>query len=157
MARTQPLAVAVQDVSRVTGVPSAMQMRKWARAAFRANKRGELTLRIVGARESAQLNERYRGKHGPTNVLSFAAELPAPSARGAELLPVGDLVICAAVVAREAREQRKSLAAHWAHMIVHGALHLQGYDHETAQEAIAMEARERRLLARLGFPDPYSV
>ena len=144
------LAVAIQDVSRATGVPSARKLRTWARAAFRVNRRGELTLRIVGAKESARLNERYRGKHGPTNVLSFGAELPK---RGAELLPLGDLVICAAVVAREARAQRKSLAAHWAHMIVHGALHLRGMDHLRPGEARRMEMLEARILRRLGIPD----
>jgi probable rRNA maturation factor len=157
MSRAHALAVAVQDVSRAKGVPSAARLRAWARAAFRPSRRGELTLRIVGRKESAALNERYRGKQGPTNVLSFGAEPPGARSHSTELLPLGDLVICAAVVAREAREQGKTLAAHWAHMVVHGALHLQGYDHETPKEATTMEARERRLLARLGFPDPYSV
>jgi probable rRNA maturation factor len=91
-------------------------------------------------------------------VLSFPAEGEKPPAAAAEeLLPFGDLVICAEVVEREAREQDKSLAAHWAHMVVHGTLHLQGYDHERARDATVMEARERVLLARLGFPDPYSI
>jgi probable rRNA maturation factor len=105
----------------------------------------------VGAGESRALNERWRGRPKPTNVLSFPA---APSLRGRQL---GDLVVCAPVVAREAREQGKSLAAHWAHMVVHGTLHLQGYDHEQARDATVMEARERVLLAKLGFPDPYSI
>ena len=82
---------------------------------------------------------------------------PAPAAGGDELLPYGDVVICAAVVAREAREQGKPLAAHWAHMVVHAALHLQGYDHENVRDAGIMEARERALLAEMGFPDPYSI
>jgi probable rRNA maturation factor len=87
--------------------------------------------------------------------LSFPAE--PPSGRTAELLPIGDIVICASVVAREARQQRKSLRAHWAHMVIHGALHLQGYDHERPRDAMVMEARERSLLADLGFADPYSI
>lgn len=157
MPRTHALAVAVQNVSGAAHVPSAVRLRKWARKAFDAKACGELTVRIVAAEESADLNSRYRGKQGPTNVLSFGAEPRPLRARTAELLPVGDLVICAAVVEREAREQGKSLDAHWAHMVVHGALHLQGYDHETRKEALEMEARERALLADLGFPDPYSV
>jgi probable rRNA maturation factor len=125
------------------------------RGALKADVRGELTVRVVGERESAELNERYRGKKGATNVLSFRAEAP-PAADG-ELLPFGDLVICADVVERESREQGKTPAAHWAHMVVHGALHLQGYDHENVRDASIMEARERELLAELGFPDPYSI
>jgi probable rRNA maturation factor len=133
-------------------------MRRWVRSALAAGVRGELTVRIVDAGESAALNSRYRGKRGPTNVLSFPAdESEPPAAAAEELLPFGDLVVCAEVVEREAREQGKPLAAHWAHMLVHGALHLQGYDHEQAREAGLMEARERALLAKLGFPDPYSI
>ena len=88
-------------------------------------------------------------------MLSFPAEVE--QAGGEELLPFGDIVICAEVVEREAREQGKVPAAHWAHMVVHGALHLQRYDHESLQDASIMEARERELLAKLGFPDPYSI
>jgi probable rRNA maturation factor len=155
MARLRALAVAVQDVSGAAGVPSAAKLKAWARRAFGARTRGELTVRVVTARESAALNKRYRHKRGATNVLSFPAD-PPRAARGAESLPVGDLVICATVVAREARAQRKPPAAHWAHMIVHGALHLRGYDHETESQARVMETRERKLLAALGFLDPYS-
>ena len=110
---------------------------------------------IVDEEESAALNSRYRGKRGPTNVLSFGTEPPAAAIDG-ELLPLGDLVICAAVVQREAREQGKPARAHWAHMVVHGVLHLKGFDHEKARDAEVMEAREREVLAALGFPDPYS-
>ena len=107
---------------------------------------------------STELNSRYRGKEGPTNVLSFSARgAEAPPAAADELLPFGDVVICAEVVEREAREQGKAPAAHWAHMVVHGTLHLQGYDHESVRDASIMEARERVLLAELGFPDPYSI
>ena len=154
MARARRLAVAVQDAARVKGVPSAQQLRAWARRALGPRARGELTLRIVDEEESAALNSRYRGRRGPTNVLSFGAG-EAPEA-GDEPPPLGDLVICAAVVQREAREQGKPARAHWAHMVVHGVLHLQGYDHETSAEAATMETRERELLAALGFPDPYS-
>jgi probable rRNA maturation factor len=154
-ARGRAVAVAVQVASRSRRVPSTAKLRAWARRALGAEARGELTVRVVDEQESATLNERYRGKHGATNVLSFGAE--AEAAPSEELLPLGDLVVCAPVVAREAREQGKTLEAHWAHMVVHGTLHLLGYDHEQAREAAVMEARERMLLAELGFPDPYSI
>jgi probable rRNA maturation factor len=153
--RARAVVVTVQHAVRGTGVPKRGELERWALRALAEEVRGELTIRIVDERESAELNARYRGKRGPTNVLSFSAEVPA--AGGGELLPYGDVVICAAVVEREAREQGKPLAAHWAHMVVHGALHLQGYDHENVRDAGIMEARERELLAELGFPDPYSI
>jgi probable rRNA maturation factor len=113
-----------------------------------------LSIRIVGEEESAALNGRYRGRHGPTNVLSFAGtELPDAGPNETRLL--GDLVLCAPVIAREAQEQGKSLDAHWAHIALHGTLHLLGYDHETDAEARLMERREADLLAALGFDDPY--
>jgi probable rRNA maturation factor len=154
--RARAVAVTVQNATTGADVPTPAEVRKWARAALTANVRGELTVRIVGERESAELNARYRGKAGPTNVLSFRAESPDVGSKE-ELLPYGDVVICAAVVGREAREQGKALAAHWAHMVVHGALHLQGYDHENRRDAGIMEARERAVLDDLGFPDPYSI
>jgi probable rRNA maturation factor len=153
--RARAVAVAVQRATRTAGVPPVARLTRWALAALERKTRGELTVRVVGRGESAALNARYRGKRGPTNVLSFLSD-PA-AARSRELLPLGDVVICASVVAREAREQGKTLAAHWAHMVIHGTLHLQGYDHENARDAAAMEARERTLLAGLGFPDPYSI
>jgi probable rRNA maturation factor len=147
--------VTVQNASSGGTVPAAAELKRWARRALAEGVRGEVTVRVVDAEEGAELNSRYRGKQGPTNVLSFAAEAPAEAA--GELLPVGDVVICAEVVEREAREQGKQPAAHWAHMVVHGVLHLQGYDHEKIHDASIMEARERELLAGLGFPDPYSI
>jgi probable rRNA maturation factor len=153
--RTRAVAVAVQRATRAAGVPPAARLERWALAALERKARGELTVRVVGPGESAALNARYRGKRGATNVLSFLSE--AAMAKSRELLPLGDVVICASVVAREAREQGKTLTAHWAHMVIHGTLHLQGYDHENARDAAAMEARERALLAGLGFPDPYSI
>ena len=152
------MVVTVQNTVGAVRVPEAAKVRKWVRSALADDVRGELTVRIVDAKEIAALNSRYRGKKGSTNVLSFPAMGSEPSLADVdELLPFGDLVICAEVVEREAREQGKPLAAHWAHMVVHGALHLQGYDHEKARDAAVMEARERALLARLGFPDPYSI
>ncbi len=128
--------------------PGPASLRRWARLAADGHG-GELGIRVVGAGESRALNGRWRGKDRPTNVLSFPA---APTVRGRQL---GDLVVCAPVVAREAREQGKTLRAHWAHMIVHGTLHLLGYDHLRAADARRMEGRERALLARLGIGDPY--
>jgi rRNA maturation RNase YbeY len=288
---TPSLSIEVQDVSGgVARVPKPESFRRWAELAFGSEARGELTIRVVGEDESAQLNKEYRGKSGPTNVLAFPVDLPpefdagvaaaesevaaapppvpaavdygnaapagddgrvadgnvaehtsngerdgnrgangapalaplddtagnvvpvrgkktlslrgmrgkavaapSPSAvdvppaeppppaaaapiepeppaepavldavpaaaasNGDEALPLGDLVICAPVVAREAARQRKKLEAHWAHLVIHGSLHLLGYDHETDAEAEVMESRERELLQRLGFPDPYS-
>jgi probable rRNA maturation factor len=156
--RARAVAVTVQNTVGGACVPEAAQVRKWARSALTPDVRGELTVRIVDENESAALNSRYRGKQGATNVLSFPAQTTDPPSMAAgELLPVGDVVICADVVEREAREQGKPLAAHWAHMVVHGTLHLQGYDHEKPRDATVMEARERALLAKLGFPDPYSI
>jgi probable rRNA maturation factor len=153
--RARAVVVTVQNASRSASVPGRKEIERWALSALADGVRGEVTVRIVDEGESAELNSRYRGKKGPTNVLSFPAE--APDAAEGELLPFGDVVICADVVEREAREQGKPLAAHWAHMVVHGALHLQGFDHEKVRDARIMEARERELLAELGFPDPYSI
>lgn len=153
--RAGAVVVTVQNASRGRAVPAAPLLKRWARSAIEGDVHGEVTVRVVAEAESAELNSRYRGKQGPTNVLSFPAETPA--AAGDELLPFGDVVICADVVEREAREQGKAPAAHWAHMVVHGVLHLQGFDHEKLRDASIMEAREQALLAALGFPDPYSV
>jgi probable rRNA maturation factor len=119
--------------------------RRWAGAALRT--KADVTLRIVAATEARRLNRTYRGKDYATNVLTFVYDT-----RPLE----GDIVICAPVVAREAREQDKPVAAHWAHLVVHGILHLQGLDHEEPREAARMEARERRILRALGFGDPYA-
>ena len=127
------------------GVPSPARLKAWARAAL-AGQAGEITLRIVGAAESRTLNREYRGKDKPTNVLSFPYQEPGE---------LGDLVLCAPVVNREAKEQGKAPAAHWAHMVVHGVLHLRGFDHIRARDAKVMEDRERAILARLAFADPY--
>jgi len=111
----------------------------------------ELTIRIVDEAEGSELNSRWREKSGPTNVLSFPAE-PMPGAPDDTL---GDIVICAPVVAREAAEQGKLFEAHWAHLTIHGVLHLRGYDHQTDAEAAEMEALETQLLKQLEYPDPY--
>jgi probable rRNA maturation factor len=138
-------------------IPDEQTLGLWAGAALRRAGAGagcrELTVRIVGEAESRELNAGWRGKDRPTNVLAFpggGADLP-----GEAHYPLGDLVVCLPVVAREAAEQGKSAAAHWCHMIVHGTLHLAGYDHQTPDEAARMEGLEREILAELGYPDPY--
>lgn len=152
--RAKRLAIVVRNAAPGLGVPKGASIRQWTAAALQGAV-GEVTVRIVTAAESAELNARYRGHRGATNVLSFpAGEAFALPER--EFAPLGDLVVCAEVVAREAREQKKTLDAHWAHMLIHGALHLLGYDHVTGSQARRMESRERKLLAALGFDDPYS-
>ena len=143
------LEVAVQRASRAAHIPTDARLRAWARAALA--RRASLTLRYVAESEGRRLNREFRGKDYATNVLTFIYD----AAPGGALL--GDIVICAPVVAREARSQGKDLRAHHAHLLVHGLLHLQGYDHEIDAEAARMERRERAILARLGFPDPYSL
>ncbi|WP_374473900.1 rRNA maturation RNase YbeY [Arenimonas sp.] len=134
------------------GLPSAASFRKWAAAAAQGRiRRADLAIRLVDAKEGRALNRHYRGKDYATNVLSFPADLP----EGVDLPLLGDLVICAPVVAKEAQDQGKSLAAHYAHLTVHGVLHLLGMDHEDEREAEAMERLEREILAGLGLPDPY--
>lgn len=138
------------------GLPSPLSFSRWVDAALagaRRRKPAELAIRIVGAQEGRRLNREYRGKDYATNVLSFPVELPP----GVSLPLIGDLAICAPVVAREAREQGKAAHEHWAHMTVHGVLHLLGYDHIEDDEAEAMETLEKRILAKLGIGDPYAV
>ncbi len=140
--------VDVQIVSRLAGIPSPAQFTRWIRAALDAP--ATLALRVVNAAEGRNLNSAFRGKDYATNVLTFVYH----EAGAAELL--GDLVLCAPVVAREAREQEKVLLHHYAHLTIHGALHLAGLDHEKPREAKRMEAREIELLARFGIGNPYA-
>lgn len=140
----------VQRRVTAAGIPAPSSLRAWAMAALEGATPGEITIRVVAEEESAALNGKFRHKPYPTNVLSFPYEAEAPSEQ-----VLGDLVICAPVVAREAVEQNKEANAHWAHMVVHGVLHLLGHDHIQEEEAERMEAKERQILARLGFPDPY--
>lgn len=139
-------ALAVQRASRAAHIPADSRLRRWARAALPAGAR--VTVRYVAEAEARRLNLQYRGKDYPTNVLSFPYG-------GAPLQ--GDVVICAPVVAREAREQGKDVEAHHAHLLVHGLLHLVGHDHGRSAAAAKMERLERRILARLGFDDPYAM
>lgn len=160
------LSVTVQFAGSRRGVPHARSLTRWAYAAAAVQKMPrrqdgprELTIRIVGAAESRRLNRQWRGKDKPTNVLSFPAapNLSAAWSPAAEVpLELGDIAICSPVVAREAREQGKPVQAHWAHMVVHGVLHLLGYDHEIDRDAERMEACETRLLEGLGYANPYA-
>jgi probable rRNA maturation factor len=136
--------------------PARRDFTVWAGAALGRRAAGrEIGVSVVGPAESRRLNARFRGRDKPTNVLSFpVAGIPSPAA-GDEPRPLGDLVICPQVLRTEAREQKKSLRAHWAHLVVHGSLHLIGYDHEVDSDADRMERREIAVLRRLGFPNPY--
>lgn len=148
------LTLDLQLATESSQIPSELELKHWATVALREpGVPTEVTIRIVDEEESAELNQTYRNKSGPTNVLSFEFELPP----GIELpeRPLGDLVICAPVVEREAREQGKTLTAHWAHMVIHGMLHLQGYDHILDTDAEVMETLETELMTQLGFPAPY--
>ena len=139
-------------VSTDSGIPNVASFRAWTSAVASVEEAaGEMTIRVVDAAEGQALNLRYRSIDKPTNVLSFPFETPPE----VPLKILGDLVICAPVVAGEAQEQGKRPVAHWAHMVVHGMLHLLGYDHENDVEAEIMESREREILAQLGFPNPY--
>jgi len=147
------LRLSVQYGVARAGLPAASVLRRWAHAALKGLRRRRVALgmRIVGNAESEALNGQFRRKSYPTNVLSFPFEAP-PGTRSDIL---GDLVICAPVVRREARAQRKPVNAHWAHMVVHGILHLRGYDHRQRQDAAVMEKMEIRLLKELGYANPY--
>lgn len=134
-------------------VPAEADFKAWIGAVFAGRSRGEVGIRIVTEEEARALNRRYRAKDYATNVLAFPGEDDFGIA-GQEA-PIGDIVICAAVVEREAREPERELRAHWAHLTVHGALHLDGFDHETEAEAAEMQSREARILELLGFANPW--
>lgn len=142
------------------GIPAAVSLRQWVNATLSETTEDicELTIRITTEQEIAELNERFRNKTGSTNVLSFPAPdipefmLPTTHAR-----LIGDVIICAAVAQKESQLQQKSLRVHMAHLVVHGVLHLQGYDHQLATDAEAMEDLERKILQQLDIPDPYLI
>ena len=137
----------------VEALPKDEELLKWLKETLSFEKHGdtELTIRFVDEKESAELNEQYRHKKGSTNILSFPFEAPEE----VELNLLGDLVICSDVVKQQAEEQGKEEIAHWAHMVVHGTLHLLGYDHLTSAEADVMENKEIKILSQLGYSDPY--
>ena len=143
--RAPELALTVQYGVRSAQLPSRARLREWAHAALRRN--ATVTLRIIGAREARGLNRRFRSRDYATNVLTFAYPEQRPLA--------GDLAICAPVAAREARVRDISCEAHYAHLVIHGMLHLQGFDHENERDARRMERLESRILAKLGYADPY--
>jgi probable rRNA maturation factor len=146
------LELDVSYAARRPWAASPRQLANWARAALApAPRPWVLSVRVVGLARSRSLNAHFRRKDKSTNVLSFGGAGSAPDGRTF----LGELVICAPVLAREARQQDKTLAAHWAHMTVHGVLHLLGFDHQSAQEARKMEFKEVQILDRLGFSDPY--
>jgi probable rRNA maturation factor len=144
---SRALRLTLQNATTSGSVPAASQFRKWIRAALHAD--ASITLRVVGLKEARELNRAYRGKNYATNVLTFVFRGDPPFE--------GDLALCAPVVTREARSQRKHVAAHYAHLTVHGILHLQGYDHDTEADAAQMEKLEARILKRLGYPNPYAT
>jgi probable rRNA maturation factor len=140
------LALSVQyGIANDNNLPSRQRMRSWAKAALLADAR--VTIRLVGAREGRALNREFRGRDYATNVLTFAYPDTEPLS--------GDVVLCTPVIAKEAREQRKAVDAHYAHLVVHGMLHLQGYDHENSNDATVMETLEAEIVVRLGYAHPY--
>lgn len=132
-------------------VPEPALLESWAQAAYLNDDPAVASILVTTAEEIQQLNKQYRGKDKPTNVLSFPMESP----EGVDLCLLGDIALCAQVIKQEAREQSKPVMAHWAHMVVHGMLHLQGFDHIDDDEAEAMEQQEIYILNQLGFDDPY--
>lgn len=145
------IEVEVQRETSNSSVPSDQQFERWAAAALQGHGESELVIRVVDQEESRRLNEQFARRNKATNVLSFPAGLP-PSI---DLALLGDIVICAPLVKREAEQQNKSIVAHWAHLTVHGILHLLGHDHQSDKEAANMEALETSLVQSFGFPDPY--
>ncbi len=139
------IRITVQSATTARNVPPPYRIRQWARVALQGA--ANVTIRLVGNQEGRTLNRHYRNKDYATNVLTFVFREHAPLE--------GDIAICAPVITREARAQRKTVAAHYAHMLIHGLLHLQGYDHMNDNDATVMERLETKLLKRLGYPDPY--
>jgi len=144
--------IEIQTIFKSNGQPDQKQIQRWVDAALDGfNQDTEIVVRIVDEQESAELNEQYRHKPGPTNILSFPVEIP----EGIELNLLGDLVVCAPVLEKEALEQHKTLTDHWAHIIVHGVLHLLGYDHIDETQAELMENKEITILNTLNIKNPY--
>ncbi|SFU52810.1 probable rRNA maturation factor [Nitrosomonas eutropha] len=141
------LKLTVQFAVDKTNIPGRQLFRKWATAAL--NKPAEIVIRIVGMQEGEVLNRKFRGKDSATNVLTFVYSDDVPL--------LGDIVLCAPVIFREAEQQSKDLVAHYAHLTVHGVLHLQGYDHISDKDAVVMESLETKIITRLNYPDPYVI
>jgi probable rRNA maturation factor len=152
MSGSRPGPVAIQFATGRAGRPAATTLRRWAETTLAAaGADGAVTLRVVDADEGAELNRAWRDREGPTNVLSFPLDTPP----GLPQPQLGDVVICAPVVEQEAAGQGKQPRAHWAHMVVHGLLHLAGHDHQAPRETARMERLEIALLGQLGYPNPY--
>jgi len=147
MSTAHKLSLSVQYASGANNLPTRQQLRRWVKVALQRDV--QIALRIVEEAEGRELNKNYRGKDYATNVLTFVTD-------GEDILR-GDIAMCAPVVAREAHEQHKELAAHYAHLVIHATLHLQGYEHDDEQDAVEMENLETALLAKLGYADPYAV
>ena len=145
------LDIDIEYRSAATSIPNKNDISHWASTAYSGNTRGEVAMLIVDEDEIQSLNHNYRNKNQTTNVLSFSADLPAIDG----FIHLGDLVLCANIIEREAKQQEKSLESHWAHMTIHGMLHLQNYDHISDTDAQAMEEIEIALMASLGFSNPY--
>lgn len=147
--------ITVQRATTIKSLPTSAKLKRWARAALQ-NKMptAELTIRIVDSEEITELNHQYRNKHKPTNVLSFPFEMPDEVD---EIPYLGDIIICAEVIKAEAHAQQKTEEAHWAHIVIHGTLHVLGYDHEKKEDAERMEAEEIKILKTLGFDNPYRL
>lgn len=149
-----PIELDVQIATKASIIPSNKQFQQWVDTALtNTSKDFELTIRVVDIEESQQLNFQYRQKDKPTNVLSFPFEVP----EGIELNLLGDLIICADIVSQEAKEQNKAQFNHWAHLVIHGCLHLLGYDHINDDEATEMESLEIQLLSMLSIDNPYQA
>jgi probable rRNA maturation factor len=144
--------ITVQNIAHTANTPSRYYFQRWINMALtNRTKKAEITIRLVGKKESALLNKAYRNKAGATNILSFSYH----DSNKVQKLLIGDLVICAPVIKLEAKQQKKSLIAHWAHLVIHGALHLLGYDHIKDHDAKIMEKIEIKLLQNLKYPNPY--
>jgi len=157
-AAERTLRLTVQNASGATDLPARSTLRRWLARALARD--AIVTIRFVGTAEGRRLNRTFRGRDYATNVLTFSYDAPAsPPGAGHRATPAltGDVVLCVAVLRREARAQRKTLRAHCAHLLIHGALHLSGYDHESAKDARVMEALEVELLSSLGYDNPYAT
>jgi len=150
------LDLVIQNQQNEFQIPDVKKMQLWIDGALMTDENVQVTLRIVDSNESQGLNKEFRGKDKPTNVLSFPIELPEEFIETLEMNMLGDLVVCAEVVEKETQEQGKTSDSHWAHMLVHGMLHLQGYDHIDDADAKKMEQLELKILTQLGFDDPYN-
>ena len=149
------LELTIQNQQKEFEIPAENKLMAWAEKALLQDEDSQVTLRIVDTDESQALNKEFRGKDKPTNVLSFPMEMPDEFAQALDFKLLGDLVVCADIVVQESEQQNKTTEAHWAHMLTHGMLHLQGYDHINDNDDEEMEALEIKILKQSGFENPY--